>query len=120
MMATCPLDSAAHSAPGILFSADVFTIASCKTLQKTVGDSAKDFPKFSQMFCPVLYFEVYMFRDPSTPVFKQLFSENGDIPDLQDSNPPQNIKALAMPYSILFKFINFPKDWISMDFAQFH
>ena len=25
-----------------------------------------------------------MYRDPSTPVVKQLFSEKGDIPDLQD------------------------------------
>ena len=25
-----------------------------------------------------------MFRDPSTPVVKQLFSEHGDLPDLQD------------------------------------
>lgn len=26
-----------------------------------------------------------MFRDPSTPIVKQLFSEKGDLPDLQEN-----------------------------------
>ncbi len=27
-----------------------------------------------------------MFRDPSTPIVKQLFSEKGDLPDLQEKS----------------------------------
>jgi hypothetical protein len=70
------------------------------------------------MFCKVLHFEVYMFRDPSTPVVKQLFSENGDLPDLQDSNSLQNIKALARPYSSFstFQKTGFPS--ISCTFVE--